>query len=467
MSADATLQLIHNWLKAHEQELLESTQKLLRINSIEEPAAGPNAPYGQGNREALDLMLGLAQASGMKTTDLEGHLGYADFGSGERLVMTLGHLDVVPVGPGWKHEPFGAEIDNGYVYARGATDDKSPTMASFYALRAIQACAPDLGVRFRAAFGCDEESGFGCVERYMKTEEAPTYGIAPDSGWPCYHGEKGIGDLLVSVAVPGGDFEIIACEGGQRPNIVIDHCKATVKIGAAIRAHIESKLADNWDRNITFYWDGDLLYLEAVGKAAHGSQPFSGDNAAGRIFRLLHAMAPLSHSKFCDDLLYIAHPSGVGLGIHGRDDGTKDLTSNLGIVSMEGNVLKLLVNVRYPATWKGSHLLELAKTELGSLASASWQVEMERDSAPLWFPKDHPMVRTIVDVYRAETGDMTEPATMGGGTYARAVPNTISVGTGWLGDGDPHQTDERVAIESIFKMSRIYAAILYKLATIK
>jgi succinyl-diaminopimelate desuccinylase len=76
------------------------------------------------------------------------------------------------------------------------------------------------------------------------------------------------------------------------------------------------------------------------------------------------------------------------------------------------------------------------------------------------------MVRVIVDAYRQETGDMTEPGTMGGGTYARAVPNTISIGTGWLGDGEAHQTDERVAVESLKKMARIYAAILYRLATV-
>ncbi len=167
------VETLHVWLKDHEQELLETTQAVLRINTIEGPAE-PNAPYGQGNREALDYMLNLAKGHGMKTTDLEGHLGYADFGSGERLVMTLGHLDVVPVGPGWKHEPFGAEIDGGYIYARGAVDDKGPTIASYFALRAIQSCFPDLGARFRAAFGCDEESGFGCVERYVQTEEAPT-----------------------------------------------------------------------------------------------------------------------------------------------------------------------------------------------------------------------------------------------------------------------------------------------------
>lgn len=455
---------LHDWLAKHEDELIETTRRVLQINSIEGPAE-PNAPYGAGNREVLDFVLALANQYGMKTTDLEGHLGYADFGSGERLVMSLGHLDVVPVGPGWKHEPFGAEIDNGYIYARGATDDKGPTIASFFAMRAIKECFPHLNCRFRAAFGCDEESGFGCVERYMQTEEAPTFGIAPDSGWPCYHGEKGIGDLLISVKVPSGDFVITQFDGGQRPNIVIDSATATVTVSNAVRNHVESKLADNWDQNIQFAWSTNELRISATGKAAHGSTPFLGDNAATRIARLLHAICPLSVQEFHENLLLAFHPSGVGLGIHGRDEATGDLTSNIGVVSLENNVLSLLANVRYPATWNGDQLHELCSSKMATLGS-SWSFKVERDSPSLYFPKDHPLVRTIVDVYRAETGDMTEPGTMGGGTYARAVPNTISIGTGWLGDGDPHQTDERVAIDSLKKMSRIYASIIYRLATI-
>jgi succinyl-diaminopimelate desuccinylase len=85
------------------------------------------------------------------------------------------------------------------------------------------------------------------------------------------------------------------------------------------------------------------------------------------------------------------------------------------------------------------------------------------DSKPLYFPLDHPLVKTIVEVYQAETGDMTAPSTMGGGTYARAVPNTVSIGTCWPGDGLAHETDERISVESLFKASRIYAHILYRL----
>jgi succinyl-diaminopimelate desuccinylase len=73
-------------------------------------------------------------------------------------------------------------------------------------------------------------------------------------------------------------------------------------------------------------------------------------------------------------------------------------------------------------------------------------------------------VQTIVDVYEAETGERKKPGTMGGGTYARAIPNTVSIGTGWDGDGNAHETDERLKVEHLFKMSRIYAHIFYRLA---
>ena len=63
------VETLNAWLKDHEQELLETTQAVLRINTLEGPAE-PNAPYGTGNRAALDFMLGLAQSHGMKTTDL-------------------------------------------------------------------------------------------------------------------------------------------------------------------------------------------------------------------------------------------------------------------------------------------------------------------------------------------------------------------------------------------------------------
>ncbi|MCC7230073.1 MAG: Sapep family Mn(2+)-dependent dipeptidase [Fimbriimonadaceae bacterium] len=462
---DPIVSQIQDWLRAHESELLADTQTMLRFASIE-GASVPNAPFGKENREALDFALSLCDRWGFKTKDLEGFAGWGEFGSGDRLVVSLGHLDVVPVGEGWKHQPFGAEIDGDYIYSRGAEDDKGPTMASLYAMRALKEVCPDLGVRFRQVFGCDEESGFLCVERYMKTEEAPTLGIAPDSGYPCYHAEKGIADLVTIVDLLKGEFELLEVSGGQRPNIVIDACEANVRVADSVRKHVDGKLADAWDANVKWEWLDDVLIVKAKGKAAHGSTPFAGDNAATRVFRFLLDIAPLSAERYFQELLWLTHPSGVGLGIHGRDDVSQDLTSNLGIVETKGTQLSLLTNVRYPVTWKGEELAQKCRDFLKTLTH-KFELEVVRDSPSLYFPLDHPLVKTICEVVEEETGETRAPGVMGGGTYARAIPNTVSIGTGWEGDGKAHETDERLKVEHLFKMSRIYGHILYRLATVE
>jgi succinyl-diaminopimelate desuccinylase len=459
---DPIVEKIQAWLKDHESELLADTQTMLRFASIEGEAS-ESAPFGIENRKALDFALSLCEKWGFKTSDLEGYAGWGEVGSGERLVMSLGHLDVVPVGPGWKHEPFGAEIDGGYVYARGAEDDKGPTMASLYAIRAIKEVCPNLPARLRQVFGCDEESGFLCVDRYMKTEEAPHFGIAPDSGWPCYHAEKGIADFVTSVDLLNGEFELVEVSGGQRPNIVIDSCEAMVRVTGAARAHVEGKLADSWDKNLSFSWNGEVLVIQAKGKAAHGSTPFAGDNAATRVFRFMLEIAPLEAETYFEELLWMTHPSGVGLGIHGRDDISKDLTSNLGIVETKDGRLSMLTNIRYPVTWKGSELADRCGAFLKDL-TYEFTLDVVRDSPSLYFPLDHPLIAIIQEVVQAETGETKPPGVMGGGTYARAIPNTVSIGTGWAGDGKAHETDERLKVEHLYKMSRIYAHILYRLA---
>jgi succinyl-diaminopimelate desuccinylase len=435
---------------------------LLQIESLEDEAA-PKAPFGPGCREALDYVLAKAEAWGMHTKDVEGFAGHAEFGDGEKLVMTLGHLDVVPVSDGWKHAPFGAEVDGEYIYARGAIDDKGPTMAAFYAMRALKETGADLPARLRSVFGCNEESGFKCVERYFKTEEAPTFGIAPDSGWPLYNAEKGIANLVVRAPFPQGDLRIVAISGGSRPNIVIDKFELTLEFAPELEKEVRETIADYWDKNVSITVSGNRLGVVAIGKAAHGSTPFLGDSAYTRAMRFAFAIAPPSEKDEYEAWLMLGHPGGVGLGIDGRDQPSEDLTANVGVVTSDDSSALITVNIRYPVTWKGSDV-KVRAVEKFSNAGFNWKIAEFDDSKPLFFPADREPVLTILEAYRAETGDMAEPKSMGGGTYARAVPNTVSVGTGWEGDGPAHENDERIHISHPLKMAKIYAHILYKLA---
>lgn len=449
------------WLRQHESDLLQDTQKMLRIPSVQSDPL-PNAPFGTENRRALDLALSLASEWGWKTADVEGYCGWAEVGDGPAMVLVMGHLDVVPVGPGWKHEPFGAEVDGEYLYSRGATDDKGPSMAAFYAIRALTESGVSFPGRLRMFFGCNEESGFECIHRYTKTEELPTLGVAPDSGWPLYFAEKGIVNFVISYPIPDSSFRLLSAEGGTRPNIVVERATASVRVSAEAKAHVESKLADAWDKNLDWKWEGDDLQVVSHGKAAHGATPFMGDSAGTRLFRFLHFIAPGDAQPWLEEILWTTHSSGVGLGIHGRDDVSDDLTANLGTIHVTEGKLELLYNIRRPVTWAMDEVRNrldkfCAKSKFGP------GIVSFTPSEPLYFPLDHVLTKTIVEVYRAETGDMKEPGAMGGGTYARAVPECVSIGTGWEGDGPAHENDERLKVEHLYKMSRIYAHLFWRL----
>lgn len=80
---------------------------------------------------------------------------------GEGGLLLVGHTDTVPEGDPthWRHPPFGAEIEDGRLYGRGACDNKGGIAAAFFALVALQRAG--LLDQANATLLCvpDEESG--------------------------------------------------------------------------------------------------------------------------------------------------------------------------------------------------------------------------------------------------------------------------------------------------------------------
>jgi carboxypeptidase PM20D1 len=78
-------------------------------------------------------------------------------------ILLMGHMDVVPVEPGteaqWTHPPFEGRIADGYVWGRGAWDDKAGVLGT---LEAVENLLEDGHAPRRTillAFGHDEEAG--------------------------------------------------------------------------------------------------------------------------------------------------------------------------------------------------------------------------------------------------------------------------------------------------------------------
>ena len=71
----------------------------------------------------------------------------------------------------------------------------------------------------------------------------------------------------------------------------------------------------------------------------------------------------------------------------------------------------------------------------------------------------------MASIPRNSTGDLTEPYSIGGGTYARAFPNSISYGAVFPWEPDLcHQANEYAVIDNLILASKIYAEAIYSLA---
>ncbi len=103
------------------------TQTLLRCRSV--------TPDDDG---AQDVLAGMLAGLGFEVTLLPfGKVEnlFARIGTGAPHVCFAGHTDVVPPGPGWRHDPFSGVLQDGVLYGRGACDMKG-AVACFVAAAA-------------------------------------------------------------------------------------------------------------------------------------------------------------------------------------------------------------------------------------------------------------------------------------------------------------------------------------------
>lgn len=173
-----------------EKEMIEGILELVKIDSVETEAT-PEAPFGPGVKEALEKALELGKKLGFRTVNLDNHIGYVEYGQGEDYVCAMGHVDVVPVGDGWKQPPFSGYMEDGVIYSRGILDNKGPILTCLYGLYALKELGYEPKHRIRIIFGCDEESGFEDLHYYLEREKPPVYGFTPDCKFPVVYAERG------------------------------------------------------------------------------------------------------------------------------------------------------------------------------------------------------------------------------------------------------------------------------------
>ncbi|MCM3665993.1 dipeptidase PepV [Mesobacillus subterraneus] len=465
------------WMKEvdkREADLLKDAQELLKIKSVlDEENTTPEAPLGEGVKEALDFLLQLGEKDGFTAKNVGNLAGHLEFGQGEEIVGILCHVDVVPEGDGWISDPFGAEIRDGKIFARGAIDDKGPTMAAYYAMKIVKELGLPLNKRVRMIIGTDEESNWRCVDHYFEHEEMPAMGFAPDADFPIIYAEKGIADYDLVIKPAGTekesyDAEVIEFSSGRRYNMVPDFAKAALAVHQGqtdIVQRFEDFKRQNELEGKAVVESGKLI-LELEGVSAHGMEPDNGKNAGLYMATFLSQLNLDGDSdKFFQFVAkYLCKDSrGRELGIAYTDDITGDLTVNVGKLSYtrEGGG-RAGLNMRYPVTTK----LEKTKGILNQLLETEeFVIENFSNSNPHHVDEKDFLVQTLKKVYEEQTGEKAELISIGGGTYARSLKSGVAFGPLFPGRPDiAHQKDEYMIIEDLLKATAIYAQAIYELA---
>jgi succinyl-diaminopimelate desuccinylase len=160
-----TYQHLDQWIDQHFDEQVQFLQQLIRVPTDTPP--GNNTPHALRTAELLAGM-GLpaeqhcppqaaVQAAGLQSiTNL---IVRRRFGEGGKTIALNAHGDVVPPGEGWVHDPYGGQIDGGFIYGRAAAVSKCDFSTFTFALRALEAVAKPHHGSVELHFTYDEEFG--------------------------------------------------------------------------------------------------------------------------------------------------------------------------------------------------------------------------------------------------------------------------------------------------------------------
>ncbi|MBR0598052.1 dipeptidase PepV [Sinanaerobacter chloroacetimidivorans] len=468
----------------YKEEMIHTLQELISIRSVAGPAEG-DAPFGMGVQKAFEYMLKKGKEEGFEVENVDNYGGHIDFGgylldengemigTSEEIMGILGHLDVVPEGKDWDRDPYGGELEEGRIYGRGAIDDKGPVVAAFYAMKALK----DAGVipekKVRLIMGLDEETGWKGMDYYLKKVKSPDFGFTPDGEFPAIHGEMGIlifelAKKLAKSPANAKGVVIRTITGGNAANMVADHARAVIRSDSyeEIKAKL-SEFKQETGYKINAKGIGKSLEITTQGVSSHGARPEFGLNAISVLIKFL-SQIKIENEDMQDFIdFYNKHIGfdlcGDLLGCGLSDEPSGKLILNVGMINVDDEAARLTINIRYPVTMNDAQVYEAM---LPIVNEYNLGIIKLKHQEPIYLPEDDKMVCSLMDVYRKHSGDIDcKPMVIGGGTYARAVKNTVAFGASFPGDPElAHQKNEYISVENLVKCAKIFADAIFELA---
>ena len=262
------------------------TAALIRCNSVT-PAEGG----------ALVLLQDLLESAGFACTRVDrGGIAnlYARWGAkgANKSFGFNGHTDVVPVGDiaAWTRDPFGAEVVDGWMYGRGATDMKSGVAAfAAAAVDFVRQTPPD-GAVILAITGDEEDvatDGTVALLDWMATQgERMTHCLVGEPTCPNEMGE------MMKIGRRGSMTCWFTAAGVQGHSAYPHRAKNPMSALVKLLARLEEKPLDEG----TAHFDPSTLAITTIdcGNPANNVIPAKGTATVNIRFNDLHSGASLS-----------------------------------------------------------------------------------------------------------------------------------------------------------------------------
>lgn len=488
---------ISDWFDAHEEALIEDICRIVRIPSVSDPDA-EGKPFGQGCRDCMDEMLKIGREHGFYTENYDYYTG--SIGPKEKdwenMIGFWNHMDVVPVGNDWGSDPFTPVRKGYFLIGRGAQDNKGPAIGVLYMMQCIRELGVDMKHQLCLFVGCDEERAMEDMAYHVKHYPTPAMSMIADCGFPVCYGEKGIleGQMLSNKPYSG---KILNCEGGNASNMIPDRASAELVYEEELLKALEERKAekrteknkavsavekepveDTWD-NISIEVvkapeekSAKKISVTAKGMSRHSAFPNGSRNAIYELASFLKGCKGLEEGDraIFASLSYLSEEYfGANMDMSYEDEISGKTTCAATVLRCKEHHAELTFNIRYAITDTAVRLEEhLTKT--AEEHGLSWN--RERNSSPNYFPKEHPAVKLLTDVYNEVANDNKESFVMGGGTYARKLPNAFAYGIGGMerneedrrqeaeffkpGHGGAHEPDEGLNLRLFMKAMKLY-----------
>ena len=432
---------IEKYISEHREEIVNTLLDLVKIPSVADT---------KGAVQALEMVTELFEGAGARVENRGGY-ALATMGDKEHKIGLFSHADVVPGGNGWTVcEPFEPTVKDGYIFGRGAWDDKSAIVISLYAFKIIKELSIDINSALVAFVGGNEETTMQDIKDYKKTNTPPTVSMVLDAAFPVYLGDKGM--LWLECEMENGFEDLIELTGGEAINITLK-C-ATAKLRYSKELYEELSCLNN----ISVCASDEVIKVTAEGISAHGAAPKGTINGGAIILDALFECPSFSQRDkerlaFLRDILKAY--DGTPLKIEARDSLFGDTTATNGIIDITKERAAFTLDIRYGDTYTEKTLLKAVDK---ALLPNGISYKIVKNGEPKAISPHNKYVVACLDAYRKHTNDTEACARINaGGTYSRFLENAFECGTTLKysalslpsGHGGAHQPDEHISVDGL------------------